>query len=59
VVLKIYNSRGQEINTLVNEYQNRGEHRIEFEGRSLSSGVYYYRIQMGERKEVKKMIKLK
>jgi hypothetical protein len=56
VTLKIYNMSGQELATLVNQLQGAGEHTISWNAESLSSGVYVYRLQIGEFSETKKMI---
>lgn len=44
VSLKIYDILGNEISTLVNEVKEAGEHTIQFNASSLSSGIYFYRI---------------
>ncbi|MDR3627641.1 MAG: GDSL-type esterase/lipase family protein [Ignavibacteriaceae bacterium] len=50
VKLKVYDILGNEIATLVNEFQNSGSHSVLFNARQtanhnqLSSGVYFYRI---------------
>jgi photosystem II stability/assembly factor-like uncharacterized protein len=54
--LKVYDILGNEVATLVNEYKDAGYHEIEFNAAGLSSGVYFYRIQVGEFIETKKMI---
>jgi photosystem II stability/assembly factor-like uncharacterized protein len=59
VSLKIYDILGREIETLVNGYQNPGSYEVEFTPRSLSDGVYFYRLQAGDRSLIKKMIYLK
>ncbi len=59
VSLKIYNLLGEEVNTLVNEIKQPGYYTAIFEGSSLSSGVYFYRIQAGSFIETRKMIILK
>lgn len=41
VSLKVYNSIGKEVAELVNEIQGAGNYTIPFDGRNLSSGVYY------------------
>jgi hypothetical protein len=51
IKLKIYNSLGREVKTLVNEYQTPGRKSIVWNGTnnlkcSVASGVYYYRIQI-------------
>lgn len=48
VNLTVFDVLGREVATLANEYQNAGEHSIEFNANDLSSGVYIYRIQIGE-----------
>lgn len=58
-VLKIYDVLGKEIKTLVNENQKPGTYSVEFDGSSLSSGVYYYQLRYGERVETKKLLLLK
>ncbi|MCS7053760.1 MAG: endonuclease/exonuclease/phosphatase family protein [Ignavibacterium sp.] len=59
VNLKIYDVIGNEISTLVNEYQTAGYYDINFESSDLSSGIYIYKIFVGENSQHKKMIILK
>jgi len=59
VTLKIYDVLGREIETLVNGYQSSGSYEIEFAPKSLSDGVYIYRLQAGNNYLLKKMIYLK
>jgi hypothetical protein len=59
VSLKIFDILGNEVSTLVNEEKPAGEHKVEFNGSGLSSGVYFYRIQAGNFTDVKKFILLK
>jgi photosystem II stability/assembly factor-like uncharacterized protein len=56
VSLKIYNTLGQEVQTLVNEYKQTGSYSIEWKPDNLPSGVYFYRIQAEKYNEIKKMI---
>lgn len=56
VKLTVYDILGNEIAVLVNKEQNAGEYNIEFNGAGLSSGVYFYQIQVGSFFETKKMI---
>jgi Secretion system C-terminal sorting domain len=59
VTLKIYNVLGQEVKTLVNNYQNSGSYKVNFNATSLPSGVYLYRLTSGNLVQVKKMVLLK
>jgi hypothetical protein len=65
VKLEIYNVVGQMVRTLVAGQQNAGRYVIQWDasddsGRSLSSGIYFYRLQAGgDFLEVKKMLLLK
>lgn len=42
--LKIYNILGQEVATLLNERLNEGRHQMQWNGRNVASGVYFYRL---------------
>jgi hypothetical protein len=59
VILKIFDLNGREIFMLKNENQLPGTYEIEFDGNSLSSGVYLYQLIAGDFSEVKKMVLLK
>jgi len=59
VHLSVYDITGKEIAVLVNGSQNAGEHRIEFSGENLSSGVYLYRLTAGDQTFMKKMMLVK
>jgi hypothetical protein len=59
VELKIFDLLGREISTLVREEQTSGVHEVEFNGESLPSGFYIYKLQAGEYTEIKKMVLLK
>ncbi|MFZ1517247.1 MAG: LamG-like jellyroll fold domain-containing protein [Ignavibacteriaceae bacterium] len=54
--LNIYDVLGNEIATLVDEYKNAGSYAIDFNASQLSSGMYLYRLQVGEFTSTKKMI---
>jgi hypothetical protein len=57
--LKVYDILGTEVATLVDEYKPAGNYKIEFNASILSSGVYFYRLQVGDFAETNKMILLK
>ncbi len=59
VQLSVYNMLGQEVQKLVNEPMNSGDHTFTFYARNLPSGVYIYRLTSGKLSETKKMILLK
>ena len=59
VTLKIYNILGKEVQTLVNEIKTSGSYEVNFNGASLSSGVYFYRLESGNFIDTKKMFLLK
>ncbi len=42
ISIKIYNTLGREVSTIVNERQNAGSYSVTFNGGGLSSGVYFY-----------------
>jgi hypothetical protein len=47
VSLKIYNYLGQEIETLVDEYQFIGDHQINWIPEVLTNGIYFYKLETG------------
>ena len=59
VVLKIYDVLGNEVATLVNEEKPAGSYEVEFNPSSLTSGVYFYKLQAGSFVDMKKMLLLK
>ncbi|HPI42103.1 MAG TPA: C25 family cysteine peptidase [Candidatus Cloacimonas acidaminovorans] len=61
VELVIYNILGQKVRTLVNQPLEPGEHSIVWngtdnKGRSVASGIYFYRMKAGNYSETKKMV---
>ncbi|NIS16657.1 MAG: T9SS type A sorting domain-containing protein [candidate division Zixibacteria bacterium] len=63
VRLIIYNILGQPVDKLVDEHQDAGNYRIIWNsqntGRMLPSGVYFYRLNVGELTLTRKMVLLK
>jgi hypothetical protein len=64
VTVKIFDTSGREINTLVNEEQQAGTYRVTWNGVNdkgvrVSSGVYYYQIRTKNGTETKKAVYLK
>lgn len=56
VRLAVYNSLGQEIETLVNEFKEEGYYQVSFDAIELPSGVYLYKLEAPGFTQVKKMI---
>lgn len=64
VMIKIYNTKGQLINTLLNETKTSGFHDIiwqgdDSQGREVPAGVYFYQVNIGQTKFIKKAVVLK
>ena len=59
VSLKVFNSLGQEIATLVEGEQSEGQHSVNFSGLHLSSGLYFYTLRAGNFISTKKMVLIK
>lgn len=57
--LKIFNTLGQEIATLVTENQSPGTHSTRWNATNAASGVYYYRLTAGEFAQTKELILLR
>ncbi|GMU95804.1 alpha-amylase family glycosyl hydrolase [Ignavibacterium album] len=62
--IKIYDILGKEITTLVDEFRSAGRYEIEFNAAQVSrpelaSGVYFYKLQVGNYTQTKKMILLR
>jgi len=59
VTLKIYDESGNEINTLVNEYKDKGEYESIFNAEGLPQGSYFYKLQIGNNIQSEKLILIK
>lgn len=59
VRLVIYDLLGQEVEKLIDEEKIAGKHKIFFNGHNFASGLYFYVIEAGRFKDVKKMLLLK
>ena len=59
VTIKLYNSLGQEVSTLVNEFKTAGIYDVSLTSSQLSSGVYFYTLFLYGELETKKMIVIK
>ena len=59
VLLKVYNTLGEEVATLVNEEKQAGRYKVELNGSSLPSGVYIYRLTAGTYSASRKLVLMK
>lgn len=64
VSLIVYNSKGQEVKTLINSIAKSGYHSIVWNGtdnqnKPLSNGIYFYRLKTPEKTFTRKMVMLK
>jgi hypothetical protein len=64
VNINVYNVRGQHVRTLVNGVYSAGSHSVVWNGtddsgRSVGSGIYFYRMTTGDYSAVRRMMLLK
>jgi len=64
VKIEVFNIKGQKVKELYNEFTLKGHHTVlwngqDDKGRSVSSGIYFYRVQTVDVIITKKMILLK
>ncbi|MBE0571214.1 MAG: T9SS type A sorting domain-containing protein [Ignavibacteriaceae bacterium] len=58
-IIKVYNTVGSEVATLLNEVKQPGTYEVDFNAADLSSGAYFYSMETDNFREVKKMILIK
>lgn len=59
VSLKVYDLRGREVSTPVNEYLKTGSYSVSFDASKLSSGIYFYTLQADGFRQTKQMLLVK
>ncbi len=64
VSLKVYNILGREIRTLVDGFREAGVYRVVWDGKDdrgmqAASGVYFYKIHIGEFEQIRKLLLVK
>jgi hypothetical protein len=58
-LLRVYNTLGMEVTTLVSGNLNAGTHTVNWDASGIPSGVYFYRLEAGEFSQTKKLILLR
>ncbi len=59
VKIILFNSIGEEVETLLNDHKQAGIYELQLNSSNLASGVYYYRLDSGNFTDTKKLIVLK
>jgi hypothetical protein len=59
VNLKVHDFLGRKITTLVNERQDAGYHSVQFNDSKLPAGIYFYSIEAGQYRDIKKLMIIK
>ncbi len=59
IQIKVYDLLGNEIATLINEFEQPGNYEIQFDAGTLSSGMYFYSLTANGFSSTKKMILLR
>ncbi len=59
VRLTVYNTLGQVVSVLLDEYKLCGRYETEFDASGLNSGIYFYKLEAGEFVSVRKMVVMK
>lgn len=59
VTLRIFNSNGQEVQTLLSEHQSAGRYEVTFDGSNLSGGIYLYTLEAANTTITKKFVLMK
>jgi len=59
VSLRVYNLAGQMIHTLVDGKRIAGNHSVQWNAATVASGVYFYRLDTGDKSMTQKMILVK
>ncbi len=59
VNLRVFDIMGREVDKLVSQNMTAGNYSVQFDGKNLSSGVYFYKLESENFSEVKKMSLIK
>jgi polyhydroxybutyrate depolymerase len=58
-ILKVYDTLGREVETLVNELKEPGKYTVTIDATGLASGVYFLRMQSGDFVQTRKLVVLR
>ncbi|MCB9210066.1 MAG: T9SS type A sorting domain-containing protein [Ignavibacteriales bacterium] len=56
VKLSVFNVLGEEVVQLINGFKSAGIHNVTFDGGSINSGIYFYKIEANNFMQIRKMI---
>jgi flagellar hook assembly protein FlgD len=56
VSLKIYDTAGRLVTTLVDGWREAGTHEVTFDGSKLASGIYLAKLTAGDFSQVQKLV---
>lgn len=59
VSLKVFDIRGNEVASLVNEKQSAGNYSVNFDGTNFPGGAYFYTLKAGQHEDTMKMLLIK
>jgi hypothetical protein len=59
VNISVFDMAGRNVSNLINQQMNAGSYSVQFNGASLSSGVYFYKLNVEGFSETRKMILVK
>ncbi len=59
VTLKVFNILGEEVVTVIDKVMPAGHQSVTFDGASLATGVYFYRLEVNDFAQTKKMLLMK
>lgn len=59
IKITLFDISGKEIKIYLNEFQQAGYHELKINASDLLSGVYFYKVQMGNFSDIKSMVVLK
>lgn len=58
-IISVYNTIGEKVAVLNDSYMDAGFYTVSFDASSLQSGIYFYELQAGNFRQIKKMMLIK